>query len=144
MFASLLIATLFSLDAETARVSLTDAAEWLGYEDKRDLSRLADRNVDELTQFGVMDTVTITVKRGPVMCQIEEPTCNQDQFTLLAMASEAEAMCFSSDVQQFCCPSACAVKASSRWERADSILRACMRGLGVKKDRILFHADSGV
>lgn len=42
----------------------------------------------------------------------------------------AEAVCFASDVKQLCCPSACAVKSSLKWAKADEVLRACMRSIG--------------
>lgn len=42
----------------------------------------------------------------------------------------AEPMCFASDVQKLCCPSACAMKASPKWTEADGVLRACMKGIG--------------
>ena len=40
-----------------------------------------------------------------------------------------EQVCFSSDVKAYCCPSACAVKRSPHWDRADANLQACMRGI---------------
>lgn len=39
-------------------------------------------------------------------------------------------LCFQSDVKTLCCPSACATKASPKWERANEVLRACMKGIG--------------
>ena len=39
-------------------------------------------------------------------------------------------LCFMSDVQKLCCPSACAVKDSPKWTDANEVLRACMRGIG--------------
>lgn len=44
--------------------------------------------------------------------------------------ADAEPLCFASDVKALCCPSACTTKNSPKWERANDILRACMRGLG--------------
>jgi hypothetical protein len=54
--------------------------------------------------------------------------------TALWFATQAEPMCFSSDVRQLCCPSACAVKRSPRWSGADEVLRACMVGIGCKSE----------
>ena len=52
-------------------------------------------------------------------------------FLLVAFFNQdAEPMCFTSDVRTLCCPSACAVKKSPKWDQADSVLRACMRGIG--------------
>jgi len=42
----------------------------------------------------------------------------------------AEPVCFVSDVQKYCCPSACVVKDSPKWHQANDVLRACMRGIG--------------
>lgn len=39
-------------------------------------------------------------------------------------------MCFSSDVKALCCPSACSAKNSPHWDRANAVLRSCMKGLG--------------
>ncbi|HEY5957410.1 MAG TPA: hypothetical protein VIV60_12680 [Polyangiaceae bacterium] len=55
--------------------------------------------------------------------------------TLLIVALfglEAEPMCFASDVQRVCCPSACAAKNGKEWTHANEILRGCMLGLGCK------------
>jgi hypothetical protein len=43
---------------------------------------------------------------------------------------EVAPMCYASDIKALCCPSACAVRRSSRWEHANDVLRACMRGIG--------------
>jgi hypothetical protein len=51
---------------------------------------------------------------------------------LVLFGFDAEPMCFSSDVQALCCPSACAAKASPRWPEANDVLRGCMRGLGCR------------
>lgn len=45
---------------------------------------------------------------------------------------EAEPVCFSSEVQALCCPSACAVRNSPKWTEADDVLRACAKGIGCK------------
>lgn len=42
----------------------------------------------------------------------------------------AAPVCFVSDVKSLCCPSACAVKRSPKWETADRVLRSCMAGIG--------------
>jgi hypothetical protein len=53
------------------------------------------------------------------------------ELLLVAFFSQdAEPMCFNSDVKKLCCPSACAVKNSPKWDEADTVLRACMRGIG--------------
>ena len=44
----------------------------------------------------------------------------------------AAPMCFTSDVQRLCCPSACAVKDSPKWTQANDVLRGCARGIGCK------------
>jgi hypothetical protein len=49
---------------------------------------------------------------------------------LLGLNLEAVPMCFSSDVKQLCCPSACATKNSPKWTQADQVLRGCMKGIG--------------
>ena len=49
---------------------------------------------------------------------------------LLGLNLDAVPVCFSSDVKALCCPSACAVKNSPKWEQANEVLRGCMRGLG--------------
>ncbi len=41
-----------------------------------------------------------------------------------------EAVCFGSDVKQLRCPSACAIKRSTKWESADRALQSCMRSIG--------------
>jgi len=49
---------------------------------------------------------------------------------LLGLNLDAAPMCFSSDVKQLCCPSACATKNSPKWPQANDVLRACMKGIG--------------
>ena len=49
---------------------------------------------------------------------------------LLGLSLDAVPMCFSSDVQKLCCPSACATKNSPKWPKANEVLQACMRGIG--------------
>ena len=51
---------------------------------------------------------------------------------LLLGMNEDLPMCFSSDVQKLCCPSACATKDSSKWDKANEVLRGCARGIGCK------------
>ena len=53
-------------EVENALISLTELADLLGYKSKQDLQRLADRHSKELAELGVVGTVPITVKRGPV------------------------------------------------------------------------------
>ncbi len=49
---------------------------------------------------------------------------------LFGLNLDAAPMCFSSDIQKLCCPSACATKNSSKWTQADGVLRGCMKGIG--------------
>ena len=49
---------------------------------------------------------------------------------LVGLNLDAVPMCFSSDVKQLCCPSACATKSSPKWSQANDVLRACMKGIG--------------
>jgi hypothetical protein len=49
---------------------------------------------------------------------------------LLGLNLDAVPMCFASDVQKLCCPSACATKDSPKWPQANDVLRGCMRGIG--------------
>lgn len=53
-------------------------------------------------------------------------------WVLLVLLTEGPALsaCFASDVAKLCCPSACAVKNSPKWERANDVLRGCMKGIG--------------
>ena len=57
-------------------------------------------------------------------------------LVLVASTGGAEARpryrraCFSSDVRELCCPSACAAKRLSRWQSADQVLRGCEHMLG--------------
>ena len=44
----------------------------------------------------------------------------------------AEPVCFASDIKQLCCPSACDVKRSTKWQRANEVLRSCAKGIGCK------------
>ncbi len=39
-------------------------------------------------------------------------------------------MCFTSEVREVCCPSACAVRAKHMPSDGDRVLRACLEGLG--------------
>jgi hypothetical protein len=48
---------------------------------------------------------------------------------LLGLDLDVVPLCFSSDIQKFCCPSACAVKNSPKWTQADGVLRGCMKGI---------------
>ena len=49
---------------------------------------------------------------------------------LLGLNLEVVPMCFSGDVKQLCCPSACATKNSPKWTQANDVLRGCMKGIG--------------
>jgi hypothetical protein len=50
---------------------------------------------------------------------------------LLSMLGlSADQLCFRSDIQEICCPAACATKHSARWTKADDVLRSCMYSLG--------------
>ena len=49
---------------------------------------------------------------------------------LLGLNLDAVPLCFSSDIKQLCCPSACATKNSPKWTQADQLLRGCMKGIG--------------
>ena len=49
---------------------------------------------------------------------------------LLGLNLDAVPLCFSSDIKQYCCPSACATKNSPKWTQADQVLRGCMKGIG--------------
>ncbi len=55
---------------------------------------------------------------------------------MMAALLEAVPMCFSSDVKQLCCPSACGTKNSPKWTQANDVLRGCMRGLGCGDTRL--------
>jgi hypothetical protein len=46
--------------------------------------------------------------------------------------AEADPLCFSSNVRELCCPSACAVRAKRMPSDADRTLRACWMSLGCK------------
>ncbi len=48
----------------------------------------------------------------------------------LGFTQPAEPLCFASDVKAYCCPSACAVKSSPHWDKADATLQSCMKSLG--------------
>jgi len=48
----------------------------------------------------------------------------------LLLASTASASCYQSDVKALCCSAACAAYNSTKWYRANDVLRGCMRGLG--------------
>jgi hypothetical protein len=54
---------------------------------------------------------------------------------LFEQPAEPETGCFSSDIQQLCCPSACAVKGSSSWQKADEVLRGGVKALGCSDAR---------
>ena len=54
---------------------------------------------------------------------------------LLMFGLQAEPMCFVSDVQTYCCPSACAAKNGREWPHADDILRSCMAALGCSNNK---------
>ena len=57
--------------------------------------------------------------------------------TSVALKScEAEAACFRSDVKQLCCPSACAVKDSPKWYRANDTLAQCAKSLGCDSGKL--------
>jgi len=43
-------------------------------------------------------------------------------------------MCFTSEVQEACCPSACAVRAKRMPSDGDRALRACLRGMGCEDE----------
>lgn len=49
---------------------------------------------------------------------------------LLLGLDTPESVCFASDVAKLCCPSACAVKNSPKWEQTNEVLRECMKGIG--------------
>ncbi len=49
---------------------------------------------------------------------------------LLLGLNAPDPVCFASEVAKLCCPSACAVKNSPKWERANDVLRGCMKGIG--------------
>lgn len=49
---------------------------------------------------------------------------------LLGVNPDAMPVCFSSDVKQLCCPSACTTKDSTKCTKANDVLRACMKGIG--------------
>lgn len=77
--------------AEQASVTLTDLAAFLGYGDKRDLKRLAERNAKELAEFGGMGTVPVPCMAGARgMTTVQEQTFNVDQCIILGMASQTE------------------------------------------------------
>lgn len=50
------------------------------------------------------------------------------KIIMLALLSAAP--CFHSDVVEYCCVSACAVKHSPKWNKADEVLRSCMARIG--------------
>jgi hypothetical protein len=86
-----ILPTLTREGAQLARVSLTDASILLGYQDKRDLKRLAERHVEEIAQFGTMGTVPVVVQRdGRGSITVHEPTYNCDQFVILGLSSQTE------------------------------------------------------
>lgn len=70
-------------EVENALISLTELADLLGYKSKQDLQRLADRHSKELAELGVVGTVPITVKRGPVSFDDTEIAFNQPQVMYL-------------------------------------------------------------
>ncbi len=70
------------------------------------------------------------VDAGTLEQAIEEKTAQLAPSVLEYGPPPPERVCFSSDVQRYCCGSACAVKNSPKWERANDVLRACMRGIG--------------
>lgn len=51
---------------------------------------------------------------------------------LVGLKLDVVPMCFSSDVKQLCCPSACAAKDSSKWTQANDVLQACMKSIGCR------------
>lgn len=77
-----------AVGAENARITLTELARKLGYNDKSMLRRLADRHASELSEFGDTVTVTVSVKCGLFDRNVEEPTYNVEQAAYLALSSE--------------------------------------------------------
>jgi hypothetical protein len=74
--------------AELARITLTELSKKLGYLDKDTLRQLAGRHSQEIAEFGETFTVKVSIKRGPVTCEIDEPTYNVEQAAYLALSSE--------------------------------------------------------
>lgn len=44
--------------------------------------------------------------------------------------AEANTSCSAWDVEETCCPAACAVSKGANWPRANQVLRSCMESLG--------------
>jgi hypothetical protein len=61
---------------------------------------------------------------------VSSEASNLNDATTSSGNTQAEPVCFNSDVKALCCPSACAVKRSLKWSKADETLRACMKGIG--------------
>lgn len=74
-----------------ARISLTNLAKLLGYKAKQDLKRLAVRNAKHLTEFGLIGTAPIKLRRrGGGYLNSTEPAYNYHQAYYLMMRSETE------------------------------------------------------
>ena len=62
---------------------------------------------------------------------------------LLGLDLDAVPMCFSSDVEQLCCPSACATKNSPKWTQANDVLHACGGSVAATRNRRVRRLECG-
>lgn len=81
----------------------------------------------QATEPGALELVIANKTAEPGYYPLEH---QEGYYPLEQGQPPAEAVCFASDVKQLCCPSACAVKSSLKWAKADEVLRACMRSIG--------------
>ena len=56
---------------------------------------------------------------------------------IVALFATETPACPQWDIQQICCPSACAVLRSTQPFKADDVLQGCMRGLGCREQDVL-------
>ena len=89
--------------------------------------------------YGTCSTGNATVSPGDGVDAGTLESAIRDNMSLAAGSNSAPVatefgppapLCFASDVKALCCPSACAVKNSPKWETADRVLRSCMAGIG--------------